>query len=220
MKLRFTYDIDKDVENLIKGSRSVNSSKPTAFHLLYAEKHGMALEPAKARSFIEGYLSENKIDPAKEAIAMEKAWLSIADRFVEGCEKLFGVTYPRDTIDVYLTTNNRCTYSIGGGYFFVCMRGKQPNATVMHELLHFYTQEAFYDRLIARGLTGMQYNAIKESLTELLNVEFADLMGGDVDAGYPQHAAMRARLRTLLSEGKGLSEAVDELAASSAILAS
>lgn len=213
MRLRFKYDIDKDVENFINGSRSVNSSKPTTFHLLYAEKHGMTLEPAKARLFIEAYLSENKINPAKEVAEIERAWLAIADRFIERCELLFGLTYPREVVDVYLTTNNRCTYSIRDSYFFVRMRGyKQANSTIMHELIHFYTQEAFHDRLMARGLTGMQYNDIKESLTELLNVEFADLMEGGRDDGYPQHAEMRKRLRELLIEGRSLSEVVDELA--------
>lgn len=215
MRLRFVYDINKDVENLINGSRSVNSSRKTEFHQLYSAKHGDTIDPTKAREFIVQHLTERGIDMPKELSDMEKGWLAISDRFVSRCEKLFGLTYPREEIVAYLTTNNRCTYSIKNGYFFVRVKGyKQANATIMHELLHFYTQEAFYDRLKARGLTDMQYNEIKESLTELLNVEFADLMDGDTDTGYPQHMEMRKRLRMLLGQGKGLSDAADELSKS------
>lgn len=212
MKLHFTYDAEKDRENLIRGAKSVNSSELTPFHKLYIAKYGDELDPAKIDSFIKEYLIEKGINIESEITSMEKAWLVIARPFIERCEKMFGLKYPTDTVVVYLTTNNRCTYNIEKAYFFVRISGKDSNATIMHELLHFYTYQAFHDALRSRGLTSMQYNDIKESLTELLNVEFVDFMDRLKDYGYPQHAEIRKRFRVYMQEGKSLSEAVDGLA--------
>jgi hypothetical protein len=63
----------------------------------------------------------------------------------------------------------------------------------MHELLHFYTWHTFGKKLLDQGLLKLVYNNIKESLTEILNLEFSDLMGGKLDSGYPQHQAMRQK---------------------------
>jgi hypothetical protein len=74
----------------------------------------------------------------------------------------------------------------------------------MHELLHFYTWHALHDDLIAVGIDENQYNDIKESLTILLNTEFADLMDGAQDDGYPQHAEMRQKVQELWRSSKDI----------------
>ena len=62
----------------------------------------------------------------------------------------------------------------------------------MHELLHFWTWWVFYDEVESGRMTKECYNDVKESLTELLNIEFRDLLDGAHDDGYPQHQEMRA----------------------------
>ena len=57
----------------------------------------------------------------------------------------------------------------------------------------------------------MAYNDVKESLTEILNLEFSDLMGGKLDSGYPQHKEMRQKIRSLWSDKKSIFLMVQEL---------
>ena len=206
MHLAFTYTVEKDVENFIKGTKSVNNPKPTRLQRLYIEKHGEEITEAKVKAFIENYLQENNIDTKTEETRLTGNWTAIENTFIERVEKIFGLHYPAATITAYLTTNSRCTYNIAENYFFVdfgiqplkASSGrmtqprvaeqwsydyKNPNATVMHELLHFYTFHAFHSKLEQQGILKQAYNDIKESLTELLNVEFADLMKGARRAG-------------------------------------
>ncbi len=82
----------------------------------------------------------------------------------------------------------------------------------MHELLHFYTLEAFAERTDELGLTPMQYNDIKESLTVLLNTEFKELMGDSIDNGYPQHQDMRTKILKLREKGLSVTDIFENLA--------
>jgi hypothetical protein len=211
MKLSFSYNIDKDVENFISGARSMNMKTPTEFHQLFIDGHGKDFDPGKVKAFILEYISSRNIDMNSRVNAFEKAWQEISTSFIERCENIFGITYPRDSIQVYLTTNGLCTYNIEQGYFFVWCHSKRSNGTVMHELFHFYTWHAFYDQLIKKGLSAMQYNDVKESLTELLNIEFKDLLSDEVDSGYPQHKEMRARFKSAWEKHHNLSLALAEL---------
>lgn len=75
-----------------------------------------------------------------------------------------------------LAMNSRCTYHIPNKYIFVYHNSKSANQTIMHELFHFYTWHVFQNKLNNIVIPKEKYNDIKESLTELLNLEFSDLM--------------------------------------------
>lgn len=195
--LEFSYDLDKDVDNFLRGTRSKNSSKPTKLQQLYIDKHGSAYSEDLVREFIKSYIAETEFNPDEAIQKIENDWRPIEQNFLSRCNTIFGTTYPASTIKVYLSTNARCTYRIKDGYFFFYVQAKSPNMVLMHELLHFYTWEVFHAELEASGVTPERYNDIKESLTDLLNTEFVDLMDGAVDEGYPQHAQMRAHVRKL-----------------------
>lgn len=47
MKLHFSYNIEKDIENFINGTRAVNSKKPTKFQTSFSEKYGDNFETEK-----------------------------------------------------------------------------------------------------------------------------------------------------------------------------
>lgn len=81
----------------------------------------------------------------------------------------------------------------------------------MHELFHFYTWQAFH-KTLKKGFSEERYNDIKESLTELFNLEFADLMGGAKDKGYAQHKAMRDKIRAIWTKNKNIKNLVRQLA--------
>ena len=209
-RLDFTYDLDKDVENFMRGARSKNSysSKSTKLQQLYIDRHGASYNEDTVREFITAYTAETSFNPSEAIQKIEEGWQPIERDFFARCETIFGISYPAPKIQVYLTTNARCTYSITAGYFFVYPNAKSPNMILMHELLHFYTWEVFYAELEASGVTPERYNDVKESLTDLLNTEFADLIAGAVDEGYPQHAEMRANVRKLWLSTKDIRKTV------------
>ena len=211
MKLHFTYNIEKDIENIINGTRAVNSKKPTKFQNLFTEKYGNNFEKEKVKTFIEEQDKINSFDANKEIVATEERWKIIEPIFTEQVEKIFGIPYPVPTITVYLTHNERCTYNIEENYFFVKIGSEFSNNTLMHELLHFYTWHAFGKKLLNEGLSKLAYNDIKESLTELLNLEFSDLMNGKQDIGYPQQQDMRAEIQKFWTAEKDISALIQKL---------
>ena len=211
MKLHFTYDIEKDIENFINGTRAVNSKKPTKFQTSFSEKYDDNFETVKIKAFIEERDKINGFDADKEIIAIEERWKIAEPIFIERVEKIFGISYPTPIITVYLTHNERCTYNIEQNYFFVKIGSEFSSNTLMHELLHFYTWHAFGKKLLDDGLSKLAYNDIKESLTELLNLEFSDLMNGKLDTGYPQHQEMRTKIREMWQTSKDISTLVQIL---------
>lgn len=211
MKLVFVYNMDKDIENFINGTRSVNSKKPTKFQSLFSEKYGDNFETEKVKAFIEEQDKINGFDANKEIVAIEERWKIAESIFIERVEKIFGTPYPAPLITVYLTHNERCTYNIEENYFFVRIGSEFSNNTIMHELLHFYTWHALGKKLLDNGLSKLVYNDVKESLTELLNLEFSDLLNGKPDSGYSQHQEMRAKVRALWEKQKDISFLIQEL---------
>lgn len=211
MKLDFTYKIEKDIENIINGTKAVNSKKPTKFQNLFTEKYGNNFEKEKVKTFIEELDKINGFDASKEIVTIEERWKIAEPIFIERVEKIFGISYPAPIITVYLTHNERCTYNIEENYFFVKIGSEFSNNTVMHELLHFYTWHAFGKKLLDDGLSKLAYNDVKESLTEILNLEFSDLMGGKLDSGYPQHKEMRIEIKKLWKENKNIEKISNEI---------
>ncbi len=211
MKIVFSYDLNKDVENIINGTKSVNSKKPTKFQNLFTEKYGDNFEKEKVKTFIEEQDKVNGFDANKEIVAIEERWKIVEPIFIERVEKIFGISYPVSIITVYLTHNERCTYSIENNYFFVRIGSQFSNNTIMHELFHFYTWYAFGKKSLDEGLPKLVYNDVNESLTELLNLEFSDLMNGKLDKGYPQHQEMRQKIPAIWSENKDIFDVFQKL---------
>lgn len=211
MKLHFAYNIEKDIENFIKGTNATNSKRPTKFQISFSEKYGDNFEAEKVKAFIEEQDKVNSFDANKEIVAVEARWKIAGPIFIERVEKIFGISYPSPIITVYLTHNERCTYNIEQNYFFVRIGSEFSNNTIMHELLHFYTWHAFGEKLLDEGLSKLAYNDIKESLTELLNLEFSDLMNGKRDEGYPQHQEMRAMIKESWLVERKISPIIEKL---------
>ena len=65
--------------------------------------------------------------------------------------------------------------------------------------------------MLDEGLSKLTYNDIKESLTELLNLEFSDLMNGKRDEGYLQHQDMRAEIQKMWLVQKDIKVIIEKL---------
>jgi len=184
MKLNFSYSKEKDIVNFLNSKKAVNRKTPTKTEELFENKYSGTEDENSLGSSIDSYLKDENIDIEKKISEAKKAWEPIEDGFIAKAEEIFLYSYPIEEITAYLATNNRCTYNINEKYFFISLRTKTPNATIMHELLHFYTWEVFGRSAIEKELINRSdYNNIKESLTVILNIEFSNLMDGVHDNG-------------------------------------
>lgn len=201
MRLTFAYDREKDIENFVKSSRSVNNRELTKEMQEYVDAYGPDFTEENLRTFIDGKLAG--VDIESVLTEVRNHWTTTEDEFIRRAENIFGCVYPVEETTAYLSFNSRCTYNTSEKYFFISLpRIASAHRTVMHELFHFYTWHAF-----GQVIPKEKYNDIKESLTVLLNLEFADLMNGE-DRGYQQHTEMRQEISRMWREGKKLNEII------------
>ena len=205
MQIQITYDQERDIENIIKATSSKNSSKPTSFQKEYIELHGNSFEHERVRSFLNLYHNKHGVSLDHELSRIRREWSEIKKEAIDRLTRIFNIML-EDQLIAYLTTDSRCTYNTRDGYFFVSFTSTSnpPNLIILHELLHFYTWEKYHDNLINRGVSEKKYNDLKESLTVLLNIEFADLLSGHLDIGYLQHQEMRKQITDLHQQGNDL----------------
>src|SRR3989344_6795955 len=117
MHVIFSYNLEKDVENIIKSTKSRNNREYTRFQKLYIEKYGEAFDTKKLRRFVEEHVEGNKIDIEREVNFIRDKWVGAEDPFIKRVETIFGINCPHSTINVYLTNNERCTYNVKDNYF-------------------------------------------------------------------------------------------------------
>ena len=141
------------------------------------------------------------MNPEKDTHILQKNWDLVNSEFENRANKIFGIKI-EDTISAYLTITGRFPYNVENKYFYVSAKNTNANTIAMHELWHFYTWKKFGDQIEKIG--SQKYNDIKESLTVLLNIECADLMGGVVDAGYSQHQDLRKGIADMWKKTKDI----------------
>lgn len=183
--------------NLLKGLRSVNNPRPSSIESSFLKHANGKTAQQSAERFISDYIMRNAINIEMALDRVRVVWAAIHQQFVARVEALFQCRYPLGSIGVYLTIDSRCTYDIHRNLFYVSMQAKYPAVHIMHELFHFYT----YHSLVVHGrndvLRMIRYNDFKESLTEIINISFRDLIEEGADKGYPQHSGDRALIRKL-----------------------
>ena len=187
MKLFFKYNLDKDIENYYIVSKSANPSKRRDMYIM---KFGKNLDDESLKKFIRNITKENKINFKEIIKKLEELWEPINDKFFNRMSKIFGINLPVKFINVYLTTSDKCGYSIKNNYFFISAETNCPKGIIMHELFHFYPWYTVVKEPKDRSISKELYYNIKESLTEILNLEFSDLIDCK-DDGYPQHKEIR-----------------------------
>lgn len=192
MKVVFKYNPKKEFDNFRNTSTSINHPEPTEIFKAYLKKY-KKLEPQLVVLFAEEYLNGKQINIQKIKEEIETNWQKISQQFFTKADKIFKNSLPVNKITAYLTIDSRCSYNFEKGYFFIHLYPNLTNKTIMHELWHWYF---WYNggRGIKEKFGQKIFNDIKESLTVLLNIEFADLLGETRDKGYPQHQSLREKI--------------------------
>ena len=206
MILKFKYDLEKDVYNYLAITGTKNKGGSSRVLDLLLLKHPDWLNHDDIKKWIPGYVSYNKFNIDQKLVSIQKSWEKIETEFIERANKIFKIDFPLSEITAYLTTADRCT--IGDKYFFVTIHGQQQNRIIMHELLHFYTYVIFEKEF--SKLNEKQIYDVKETMTELLNLEFSDLIENP-DVGYPMHTELREKFRNFWQEEKDIKRTVNGL---------
>ena len=210
MQILFKYDENMDMKCLLsKGAGSNNSpTKMTKTYELLVSQVDDLGDETKVKEFIRRFIRENNIDIANNLSEINKNWIEVANKFEEIATRIFRTNLNQD-ITAYLTITGRYPYDTKENYFYVSLLKTNINATIMHELWHFYTHLKFGDYIDRLGAS--KYNDIKEALTVLLNIECKDLLGEEVDSGYPQHKDLREKIIQLWADKKDIEHAWREI---------
>jgi len=220
MNINFEYNIEKDIENFIivaKVKKIKNSSlfleeKRFLKYKMYFKKYGPIINKDKLNEFINEYIKKNKINPAQKLKIIENKWMQISKIFWPRAEKIFKTKLPNKQIIGYLTIHNICGYNIRDNYFFITLTSTCSNLIIMHELWHFFTWYSFGKSFKENNVISKErYYDIKESLTEILNLEFKDLLGNQIDKGYFPHQKIREKVKKSWVKYKNIKKVVDEL---------
>jgi hypothetical protein len=208
MMLTFKYDLQKDIENYLVIANVKYKGGDSKVLNLFSNKFGNDLNEDNLRKFIDGLVDFNKIDIESAVAEINRKWRSLEETYAERADMIFGASCRPSDLLAYLTTNDRCSYNFEKEFFFVCVMAQKPLRIVMHELLHFYTIKHFSGKF--KKMDSKLVYDIKESMTEMLNLEFADLLDSP-DLGYPQHKAMRDVVCMVWEKTKNIDNVYDEL---------
>ena len=220
MNIEFRYNVEKDIENFIIVAKAKKIKISSLFleekrflkYKMYFKKYGPILDKRELNEFISEYIASNKINVVKELKIIENRWTQVNKIFWSRAEKIFRTKLPNKQIIGYLTINNICGYNISDNYFFIALSDTRSNLTIMHELWHFFTWYSFGRNFKENNVISKEkYYDIKESLTEILNLEFKDLLGDQIDKGYSGHQKIREKIKELCMKHQSIKKVVDKL---------
>ena len=189
MKIQFAVELEKEFDNLQRGIGKFSGGKQSAFLTEILEA---GVEPSNKEAvvaFLEAKIAREELNLDLTAKNFQAKWDDIKDLVIQRLDTLFATQNPFTDITAYLTLNTRCSYNLPDRYFFVNALQPNPIGTVIHELLHFYTDFVIFPLFKEAGTTEF-YADFRESLTVLINICFQDVIE-QPDYGYEMHAETR-----------------------------
>jgi len=207
MKITFKYDLEKEYTNLWCGLGSLN--RPDELPKLAQEIVDLGIElhdKEKIMKFFNDKMEAKNIDIKQKLRELKSGWLSIAGEAENRLKKLFNTDIDLGDVTAYLTVSRRCGYNPKERLFFVSVNRDEPNSTIIHEILHFYTHNLYEQKFLDAGLSYEDFNDYKEALTFILNTDFHDLLGGEIDKGYEKQKDLRIWLENKWPSCKNIGE--------------
>lgn len=197
MKVEFILNKEKDMKNIwdtcnakpIYGNSWERAVTKNIFHMCHNKKYSECKKPLKK---IIDTIYKKKIMP-EIANSFSRTWKEISQEYFKRLENIIGVknlNIKFSEIRGCLTGSARCPYDPNkkNPYFFVNFFWGIPNVlqTAGHEIMHIYFHNPKYWNLCKKEIGYDKTHDLKESLTELLNLEFRDLWIVE-NLGYPNH---------------------------------
>jgi len=192
MNLIFKYKVQMEYDNLQRGIDSINHKRKYSNIVQKMVNNGVDLNNKKqVIDFFGNLLNKQNVDTSKKMRKISKHWNLVSKDVESRLNKLFGEKINLGKITAYGSLNSRCGYNIIKKYFYVYIFEKNPNIALIHELLHFYTHKIVLKQFIKNKISKEDFNDFKEALTFLINTDFADLVPGSFDTGYPKQKKLR-----------------------------
>lgn len=208
MKIIFLYDPSREYDNFRRSFYSINHPKASPRQNKFFRQFNELTED-NALVFCKQYITENNISIADRLLEIEKKWRQVENEYFKRAEQVFKKSLPKKTISVYLTIHDRCSYNFDRNEFFIHLNLPATNKTIMHELWHWYFYYTVGQKI--KNAHGQKvFNDIKEALTVLLNVIYADVLDGVTDKGYPQHTELRELIRQTYTETNDVYQTIDK----------
>jgi hypothetical protein len=192
-KVEFYFDKNRDILNIYNALNSPNRYGETIrlpsgilelSKIREYSEFSRLLEkyrsPIYQSGFIESYLK-----------AVKDSWSKIEKEYFIRLEKITGIKFSKEKINVYVTTIGKCPYNPEESSFMICFFSNivQTLREIGHEILHLHLHNHFFNEI--ENKVGLEKaHEIKEALTVLLNIEFKDLWFAE-DEGYSSHKEIR-----------------------------
>ena len=140
---------------------------------------------------------------------VQKAWNNIESEYFNRLEKITGKSLGIPKITAYLTTVQRCPYSVENNwYMFNAFGNIFSNLLVSgHELMHFHFHKYYYKN-VQKKIGKDKTEELKEALSVMLNLEFRDLWVIP-DTGYPNHKELRTFIEPQWTKNKDFDKLVN-----------
>lgn len=173
---------------------------------------------SRAQKIVETYIENDSKKEYKNKVmyaemqALEKSWRLIEKRYFEILSGITQNPILTEKLSCYFTTGFMCPYNEKESWFMVSMWHSIPFSitTICHEIMHLQFLFYYKDYLKKKGLGNNQIDDLKESLTFLLNEPEFDSIILSQDSGYPKHAELRKRLKSIWSKNKDFKNLIDE----------
>ena len=140
---------------------------------------------------------------------LQESWNKINKEYFKRLEKITKKKFPNKKINVFLTTIPRCPYRPywSPPAFYVPIFSSIPHVLQIcgHELMHIHLHNTDWWNKVEKELGNKKTHDLKESLTELLNLEFKELWIVK-DEGYPNHKKLREYIHQQWKKKKDFDE--------------
>lgn len=215
-KLNFIFDEEKDLYNIwetcnAKSDYGYDFRKNMPKNILDICKNKKYNECKKDLKKLRKEFYSNFLIKSTTKF-FEDIWNKIGKEYFKRLEKITKKRYQFEKINVYLTTSGRCPYNPHGKtpHFFINFfsGASMALATAGHEIMHIHIHNTDYWTKIENEIGYDKTHDLKESLTELLNLEFRDLWIID-DVGYPNHTKLRRYISQQWNKNKDFEKLID-----------
>lgn len=164
------------------------------------------------KKYLSDAYSDNKaMDSSINALNIY--WSSIESIYLNRLYEYMDVKEKINKIEVFFTTLSICPYNSKDNNFFVsffsCLAVQAK--TIMHESMHLIFLHNYRDYLIDRSVNEQGIIEINEALTELLNLEFRDMLLLPENNYKPSAKDLQQEVIAQYNAGKTFKQILDRL---------